>query len=196
MLGIGNRGVRAKFRRLESEKEEFETSSRLGIGNGRVLPMFEAWIPKWRSSIQIITLGIGNGGVRANVRSLETEIETLELSSEAWNWGIEELDPSSNLARTLPFPIPSDGTLLKLLHFRFQASNLAGATILITSYSRNFFIQLAGGSRVYVSRAILIKCEPTSSNSALLQVSNYNSGNNYLRVNRQLSETDEKITNR
>ena len=32
-LRIGNRGVRAKFRRLESEKEEFETSLRLGIGN-------------------------------------------------------------------------------------------------------------------------------------------------------------------
>ena len=85
MLGIGNRGVRDKFHRLKSEKEEFETSSRLGIGNGRVLAKFEAWTPKWRSSIQIITLGIGNGGVRANVRSLEMEIETLELSSEAWN---------------------------------------------------------------------------------------------------------------
>ena len=85
MLGIGNRGVRAKFRRLESEKEEFETSSKLRIGNGRVRAKFEAWNPKWRSSIQIITLGIGNGGVRANIRSLETEIGTLELSSEAWN---------------------------------------------------------------------------------------------------------------
>ena len=31
-LGIGNGGVRAKFRSLESEMEEFETSSRLGIG--------------------------------------------------------------------------------------------------------------------------------------------------------------------
>ena len=26
---------------------------------------------------------------------------------------------------------------------------------------RNSFIELAGGSRVYVSRAILFKCEPT-----------------------------------
>ena len=85
MLGIGNGGVRAKFRRLESEKEEFETSSRLGIGNGGVRAKFEAWNPKWRSSIQITTLGIGNGGVPPNVRSLESEIETLEVSSEAWN---------------------------------------------------------------------------------------------------------------
>ena len=35
-LVIGNGGVRAKFRRLESEKEEFETSSMLGVGNGGV----------------------------------------------------------------------------------------------------------------------------------------------------------------
>ena len=84
MLGIGNGGVRAKFRRLESEKEEFEIISRLGIGNGGVRAQFEAWNPKWRSSIQIITLGIGNGAVQANVRSLESVIEPLELSSEAW----------------------------------------------------------------------------------------------------------------
>ena len=37
---------------------------------------------------------------------------------------------------------------------------------------QEFLFELAGGSRVYVSRAILIKCEPTSSNSTLLQVSN------------------------
>ena len=85
MLGIGNGGARAKFRRLESEKEKFQTSLRLGFGNGGVRAKFEAWNPKWRSSIQIITLGIGNGGFRPNVRSLESEIETLELSSESWN---------------------------------------------------------------------------------------------------------------
>ena len=33
-------------------------------------------------------------------------------------------------------------------------------------------MELAGGSRVYVSRAILIKCEPTYSNSTVLQVYN------------------------
>ena len=36
----------------------------------------------------------------------------------------------------------------------------------------NSFLELAGSSIVYVSRAILIKCEPTRSNSTLLQVSN------------------------
>ena len=35
------------------------------------------------------------------------------------------------------------------------------ATIPIISYARNSFLELTGGSRVYVSRAILIKCEPT-----------------------------------
>ena len=43
MLVIGNGGVRAKFRRLESEKEEFETSLMLGVGNGGVRAKFEAW---------------------------------------------------------------------------------------------------------------------------------------------------------
>ena len=44
--------------------------------------------------------------------------------------------------------------------------------ILTLPRARNSFVELVGGSRVYVSRAILIKCEPTSSNSTLLQVSN------------------------
>ena len=48
-LGIGNGGVRDKFRRLESGKEVFEISSRLGIGNGGVRSMFEAWNRKWMS---------------------------------------------------------------------------------------------------------------------------------------------------
>ena len=33
--------------------------------------------------------------------------------------------------------------------------------IQILSRARNSFLELAGGSRVYVSRAILFKCEPT-----------------------------------
>ena len=73
------------FRRLESGMEEFETSSRLGIGIGGVRVNFEAWNRKCRSSIQIKTLGIRNGGVRANVRGLESEKEEFMLSSEAWN---------------------------------------------------------------------------------------------------------------
>ena len=44
--------------------------------------------------------------------------------------------------------------------------------IQILPRARNSFLELAGSSRVYVSRAILIKCEPTSSNSTLLLVSN------------------------
>ena len=36
----------------------------------------------------------------------------------------------------------------------------------------NSFLELAGDSRVYVSRAILFKCEPSQSNSTSLQVSN------------------------
>ena len=41
--------------------------------------------------------------------------------------------------------------------------------ILTLSRARNSFLELAGSSRAYVS---IIKCEPTSSNSTLLQVSN------------------------
>ena len=41
-LGIGNGGVRAKFRRLESGMEEFEESSSRRIGNGGVRDKFEA----------------------------------------------------------------------------------------------------------------------------------------------------------
>ena len=33
--------------------------------------------------------------------------------------------------------------------------------IQILPMTRNFFLELAGGSRVFVSRAILFKCEPT-----------------------------------
>ena len=44
--------------------------------------------------------------------------------------------------------------------------------IQILSRARNSFLELAGGSRVYVSRAILFKCDPTYSNSTSLQVSN------------------------
>ena len=43
--------------------------------------------------------------------------------------------------------------------------------ILTLPRARNSFLELVGSSRVYVSRAILIKCEPTSSNTTLLQVS-------------------------
>ena len=98
MLGIGNGGVRFKLKLLESGMEEFDSN-------------FNSWNREWRSSSKCSKLEIGNRAVTAKFRSLET--------------GIEEFEPSSNFTRTLPFPIPSVGTLLKLLHFRFQASNLA-----------------------------------------------------------------------
>ena len=44
--------------------------------------------------------------------------------------------------------------------------------ILIVPRARNSFLELAGGSRVYFFRAILIKCEPMYSNSTQPQVSN------------------------
>ena len=52
-LAIGNGGVSAKFRLLESGMEEFEPSSRIGFGNGGVRAKFEAWNRKWGSSIEI-----------------------------------------------------------------------------------------------------------------------------------------------
>ena len=64
-LGIGNERVRVKFRCLESEMEEFDPDS-------------DSWNRKWRSSSLVRGLesgteefepssrfGIGNGGVRA-----------------------------------------------------------------------------------------------------------------------------------
>ena len=83
--------------------EEFETSSKHGIGNGGVRAnfrllksgmeeraKFEARNRKWRRSSQVPTLGIGmqefeassklgigNGGVRAKFRSLESGMEEI-----------------------------------------------------------------------------------------------------------------------
>ena len=44
--------------------------------------------------------------------------------------------------------------------------------IQLLSRARNSLLELAGGSRVFVSRAILIKFDPTLSNSTLLHISN------------------------
>ena len=41
-LGIGNGGVPAKFRRMESGMKEFELISRIGVGNGGVRAKFDA----------------------------------------------------------------------------------------------------------------------------------------------------------
>ena len=93
-LGIGNVGVQTMFvawnrkrrsssqvRNLESEMEEFEPSSRLGIRNGGVRAQFrylefemEEFEPStdncnWErlSSRLVPSLGSGNGGVRAKL---------------------------------------------------------------------------------------------------------------------------------
>ena len=66
----------SQVRSLESEKEEFETSSKLGIGNGVVRAKFEACNRKLKRSSKVrrlksgmeefepsSSLGIGNVGV-------------------------------------------------------------------------------------------------------------------------------------
>ena len=45
--------------------EELEPSSIVRIGNGGVRAKFEVWNRKWRSSSQVLTLGIVNRRVRA-----------------------------------------------------------------------------------------------------------------------------------
>ena len=79
--------------------EEFEPSSRLGIGNEGVPAKFEDWNRKWRSLSKVLRLGIGNGRVRdkfeasnqewrssSKVRGLESEMEVFEPSSDAVSW--------------------------------------------------------------------------------------------------------------
>ena len=74
--------------------EDFEPSSRLGIGNGRVRAKFEAWNRKWRSLSHVPTLGFRNGRVRAKFEAYNQEsrssIQVLCLESE-----IEEFETSS-----------------------------------------------------------------------------------------------------
>ena len=48
--------------------EEFEPSSRLGIGNGGVRAKFEAWNRKWRSLSKVPSHEIGNGRVRVKFK--------------------------------------------------------------------------------------------------------------------------------
>ena len=76
----------SQVRGLESGMEEFEPSSKvgirkigvfskvptLGIGNGRVRDKFEAWNQEWRNLSQ--------------VRSLESEMEVFEPSSDVVSW--------------------------------------------------------------------------------------------------------------
>ena len=91
MFGIGNEGVRAKFRRLESEMKEFEPSSRFEMEEFE--SNSDAWNREWKSSRQVRSLeseidefepssklGIGNEGFRAKFRRLESGMEEFELS--------------------------------------------------------------------------------------------------------------------
>ena len=81
-LGIGNAGVRAKFRRLESVMEEVRAKfRRLESGMQEFEPSSDVWNREWRSSSQVPTLGIGNAGVRAKFRRLESVSVALNLSS-------------------------------------------------------------------------------------------------------------------
>ena len=73
-----------KFGHLESEMVEFEHSS-------------DTCNRVRRSSSQVRTLGIGNGGVRAKFGSLESALEEFEPSSDAWN----RLWRSSSQVRTI-----------------------------------------------------------------------------------------------
>ena len=122
-LGIGNRGVRAKFEVWNRKWRSLSQVPTLGIGNGGVRAKLEAWNRKWRRSGQVPTIAIWNGGVLAKfeawnrewrsssqVRGLESEMEEFEPCSDAWNrdWksssqvrglesGMEEFEPSSRL---------------------------------------------------------------------------------------------------
>ena len=70
-LGIGNGGVRAKFRILDSGMEEFEASSKLGIGNGDV-----------RAKFRHLESGKAEFEPSSN---LESEMEEFESNYDAWN---------------------------------------------------------------------------------------------------------------
>ena len=68
---IGNGGVRDKFRHLELGMEEFERSSILESEMEEFETSSDAWNREWKSS--------------SSVRGFESEIEEFEPSSDAWN---------------------------------------------------------------------------------------------------------------
>ena len=76
-LGIGNGGVRAHFRCLESGMKEFEQSSMLGIGNGRVRVNSDVWNREWKFEAR-------NRECRSSsqVRCLQSEMEEIEPNSD------------------------------------------------------------------------------------------------------------------
>ena len=68
--------------------------------------------------------------------------------------------------------------------------------ILILPRARNYFLELAGSSRVYVSRAILIKCDLQAVIVHYYRYLTRTTEITMLEFSRQLSETDKKIANR
>ena len=93
-LRIGNVGVQNQFipwnrkwrssslvRSLESEMEDFEPSSMLGIGNGGVRAQFRRWESGMDEFEQSSKLGIGNERVRVKFRCLESGKEVRGLES-------------------------------------------------------------------------------------------------------------------
>ena len=70
---------------LESGMEEFEPSSWLGIGNGGVRAKFKAWNRKWKSSSQVLCWN-REWRSSSQVRILESEMEEFKPSSDARNW--------------------------------------------------------------------------------------------------------------
>ena len=94
-LGIGNEGVRVKFRGLESGMEEFEQSSMFRIGNGGVRTKFrslESGMEEFEPSSRLET---GNKGVRVKFRCLESGMEEFEPSSR-FGTVMEEFKRSSD----------------------------------------------------------------------------------------------------
>ena len=70
-----------QVRCLESEMEEFEQCSRLGIGNGVVRAQFRRWESGMEEFEQSSKLGIGNERVRVKFRCLESGKEVRGLES-------------------------------------------------------------------------------------------------------------------
>ena len=65
--------------------EEFEPSSRLGIGNCRVLAKNQRLDSDMEEFEPSSTLGIGNGGVRAKFGRLQSEMDEFKPNFDACN---------------------------------------------------------------------------------------------------------------
>ena len=61
-----------QVRGMESVMEEFDPSSRLGIGNGELESNYNSWNREWRRSSKCLKFGIGNRELRDKFRNLES----------------------------------------------------------------------------------------------------------------------------